>query len=225
MPWIQRAKEKLSVIPSGTAQGARWANANSVVRFSVYLFPYWPATAVETFGVAEYHPPSGTLGIAWEHTTKRRCSDRSHTLGTGVSWNPVRSGSANARVSVCVALQGNREGRGEGTVPRAKRLERGRCRRGKVSCQPPRRRAVRFRGKAGAGGPAPALAYAAFFFEAVFFGTEDALMEVGFLAFFTGFFTSMGGTKTVSASVRKSNSPSRGMPTCPASARPQGEAG
>jgi hypothetical protein len=56
---------------------------------------------------------------------------------------------------------------------------------------------------------------ATFFFVAVFFAA--GLMEVGaILGFFS--FLGWGGTKTASASVRKSNSPSRGMPLYPVSA-------
>ncbi len=42
-----------------------------------------------------------------------------------------------------------------------------------------RRAGVRFKVKAGTDGTAPASAYAAFFFEVVFFGTVEALMVVG----------------------------------------------
>ncbi len=55
--------------------------------------------------------------------------------------------------------------------------------------------AIRPKGNAGASGLAPALAYAAFFFEAVFFGTEDALVWVGVFGFFTGFFAALSLAK------------------------------
>jgi hypothetical protein len=72
-------------------------------------------------------------------------------------------------------------GSGKERPGRAKHLAEGRCRSGTL-LPPAAQAAIRFNGKAGASGLAPALAYAAFFFEAVFFGTEDALIGVGALA-------------------------------------------
>ena len=74
---------------------------------------------------------------------------------------------------------------------------------------------------------APTSSYAAIFLLevalcALGFGAPFAgeFTGVGCLAFFAAaFFVGCGGTNTVSTLVRKSNSPSRGMPTCPASAR------
>jgi len=75
---------------------------------------------------------------------------------------------------------------------------------------------------------APAFGYAAIFlllevaFCTVAFGAgfADGSLGFGCLVFRSAaFFFGGGGANTLSASVRKSNSPSRGMPTCPASAR------